>query len=63
MAHTQHASPKLKNRFIGILQAGKPMPDAAKIADIPFGTARKIWNWSEECETATKLLSKTLEMA
>lgn len=42
MTRIQHDSPK-KNRLVGAIQAGKTIPQAAEIANIPYGTAKKIW--------------------
>ena len=50
MTRVQHSSPK-KNRLIGAIQAGKSIPQAAQIADIPYGTAKKIW--SKYCTTGS----------
>ncbi|KAE9391691.1 hypothetical protein BT96DRAFT_945185 [Gymnopus androsaceus JB14] len=50
MTRVQHSSPK-KNRLIGAIQAGKSIPQAAQIADIPYGTAKRIW--SKYCTTGS----------
>ncbi|KAE9385278.1 hypothetical protein BT96DRAFT_949959 [Gymnopus androsaceus JB14] len=41
MTRIQHSSPK-KNCLIGSIQSGKTIADAAEIAEIPYGTAKKI---------------------
>ncbi|KAF5361561.1 hypothetical protein D9757_014124 [Collybiopsis confluens] len=41
MTHIQHSSPK-KNQLIGALMSGKIITQAAEVADIPYGTAKKI---------------------
>lgn len=38
----QHDSPK-KNRLIGIITGGKTIAEAAKLSEIPYPTAKKIW--------------------
>ncbi|KAF5335604.1 hypothetical protein D9758_017265 [Tetrapyrgos nigripes] len=43
MTHMQHSSPK-KNRLVSAIQTGKSISQAAEIAEIPYGTVKKIWD-------------------
>ncbi|KAF5365709.1 hypothetical protein D9758_003123 [Tetrapyrgos nigripes] len=43
MVRLQHSSLK-KNRLVSAIQAGKTIKEAAEMANIPHGTAKKIWD-------------------